>query len=186
VTRARRGVRGAASAALLAVGAARAALLSVGAASSALLAVGAGCVGLATAGSRPAAAQQGDPAAGGDTLIVMRSVGPNLEFLPDRISVRQGTRVTLRYVNDGELPHNFALVRDEDSIDALARAAYEAAGNGFVPADMEDDLIAYSSLLPPGRTVDIEFVAPPAGEYTYICLFPGHANMMLGTLRSLR
>jgi len=178
VTRARRGVRGAANAALLAVGAARAALLSVGAARAALLAVGAACVGLATGGSRPAAAQQGDPAAGG--------VGPNLEFLPDRISVRQGTRVTLRYVNDGELPHNFALVRDEDSIDALARAAYEAAGNGFVPEGMEDDLIAYSSLLPPGRTVDIEFVAPPAGEYTYICLFPGHANMMLGTLRSLR
>lgn len=132
-----------------------------------------------------AAAQQGERGAAADTVIMMRSVGPNLEFLPDRITVRAGTRVTLRYVNDGELPHNFALVRDEAAIDALARAAYEAADNGFVPADMEDELIAYSSLLPPGRTVDIEFVAPPAGEYTYICLFPGHANMMLGTLRSL-
>jgi azurin len=33
--------------------------------------------------------------------------------------------------------------------------------------------------------VNITFMVPPAGAYTYVCLFPGHANMMLGTFRAL-
>jgi azurin len=32
----------------------------------------------------------------------------------------------------------------------------------------------------------MEFVVPDPGEYTFICLFPGHAQMMLGTLTARR
>lgn len=120
-----------------------------------------------------------------DTVIMMRSVGPNLEFIPDELAVEQGTRVILRYVNDGDLPHNLALVRDEADIDMLVAAAYEAQGTGFIPVEHSETMIAYSPLVSPGQTVDIEFVVPPPGEYVYICLFPGHASMMLGTLYSL-
>lgn len=121
-----------------------------------------------------------------DTTIELRTEGSNLEFTPARISVKQGTRVTLRYTNAGTLPHNLVLVRDEADLDALASAAYEAQATGFVPLDQKDRMIAHTPLVSPGQTVEVTFVAPPPGEYTYICLFPGHANMMLGTLRSLR
>lgn len=121
-----------------------------------------------------------------DTTITIRAAGSTLEFQPPRISVKHGTRIRLRFVNDGTLPHNVVLPRNEGDIDALAVAAYDAAESGYVPLKQQEKLLAYSTLASPGDTVNVTFVVPPPGEYTYICLFPGHANSMFGTLRSLR
>lgn len=140
-----------------------------------------GAVALMAAAPHHLGAQATAPA----TVITLRTEGPNLEFLPALIAARAGTRVVLRYVNGGDLPHNLAIVRDEADIDMLVNAAYEAQGTGFIPVDMADRMIAYTPLLSPGDSVDLELVVPPPGSYTYICLFPGHANMMLGTLRSI-
>lgn len=122
-----------------------------------------------------------------DTTIVLRSDGTILEFDPARISVKTGKRVRIRYVNDGSLPHNFVLVKSDADIDALVAAAYEAAATGHVPLPMKDKFIAYTTeLVSPGESAELTFVVPAPGEYTFVCLFPGHANMMFGTLRSLR
>ena len=126
------------------------------------------------------------PSPGADTTIVVRASGSTLEFQPPQLSVRAGTRVRLRFVNDGTLPHNLVLPRDEDDIDALALAAYESAETGYVPVGQKDKLVAYTLLVSPGETAEVFFDVPPPGEYTYICLFPGHANTMLGKLRALR
>lgn len=123
---------------------------------------------------------------GADTTIVVRASGSSLEFLPPRLSVKAGTRVRLRFVNEGTLPHNLVLPRSEDDIDAIALAAYEAAETGYVPVTQKEKLLAFTTLVSPGETAEISFDVPPAGEYTYVCLFPGHANTMLGTLRALR
>jgi len=114
--------------------------------------------------------------------IDLRSEGPTLQFLPDRLAATSGERVLLRYRNGGDLPHNFALFRRDEVVDRMATAAYEAESTGFIPASAAGELIAYSLLVSPGETVEMEFVVPPPGRYTYICLFPGHAQMMLGTL----
>jgi azurin len=121
-------------------------------------------------------------AASADTLT-LRSRGPELAFFPDQLTVRAGTAVVLRYENGGDLPHNVVIARDDDDLDALIAAAYEAQATGFVPTDRAESMIAYSDLVSPGETVYLSFDAPPPGEYTFICLFPGHANMMIGTLR---
>jgi plastocyanin len=121
-----------------------------------------------------------------DTTIVLRATSSALEFQPPAISARQGTLVRLRFINAGTLPHNVVLVRDENDIDQLAVAAYQAAATGYVPLESRDKLIAYSTLASPGDTVEVTFTAPPPGVYRYVCLFPGHANSMWGTFRSLR
>ena len=121
-----------------------------------------------------------------DTTIVIKASGSSLEFSPPRLSVTNGTRVRLRFVNDGTLPHNVVIPRSAEDIDDLALDAYGAGETGYVPLADKDKLIAYSTLASPGQTVEVTFVVPPPGEYTYVCLFPGHANSMFGTLRSLR
>jgi plastocyanin len=121
-----------------------------------------------------------------DTTLVLRAASSALEFQPPAISARQGTLVRLRFINAGTLPHNVVLVRDENDIDQLAIAAYQAAATGYVPVDLKAKLIAYSALASPGDTVEVSFTAPPPGVYRYVCLFPGHANSMWGTFRSLR
>ena len=123
---------------------------------------------------------------GADTTITIRAAGSTLEFTPTRVSAKAGTRLRLRFVNDGTLPHNLVVPKSDDDIDALALAAYQAGETGYVPMDLKTKLVGFTTLASPGETVEVSFVVPAAGEYTYVCLFPGHSNSMLGTLRALR
>lgn len=121
-----------------------------------------------------------------DTTILITSTGADLEFNPSSIAVKQGKRVRIRYVNNGTFPHNIVIVRKDDDIDVVGIAAFQAGSTGFVPMAEKDRMIAHSALAGPGETVEFTFVVPPPGEYPFVCVYPGHYNMMLGTLRSLR
>lgn len=121
-----------------------------------------------------------------DTTITIRASGSTLEFTPARVSAKAGTRVRIRLINDGTLPHNLVVPKNDDDIDALALAAYEAGETGYVPMGLKDKLVGWTTLASPGESVEATFIVPAAGEYTYVCLFPGHANQMSGTLRALR
>lgn len=123
---------------------------------------------------------------GADTTITIRAAGSTLEFTPARVSAKAGTRVRIRFVNDGTLPHNLVVPKTDDDIDALALAAYQAGETGYVPLELKEKLVGWTTLASPGQSVEVTFVVPAAGEYTYVCLFPGHANSMLGTLRALK
>lgn len=123
---------------------------------------------------------------GTDTTITIRASGSTLEFSPQRISARTGTRLRIRFVNEGTLPHNVVVPRSEEDIDGLVQAAYLASESGFVPLGHKGKLLAYTTLASPGDTVEVTLTVPAPGEYTFICLFPGHATSMFGTLRALR
>lgn len=123
---------------------------------------------------------------GADTTITIRASGSTLEFTPTRVSARAGTRLRIRFVNEGTLPHNLVVPRSDDDIDALVLAAYKAGDTNYVPMELKEKLIGWTTLASPGESVEVSFVVPPAGEYTYVCLFPGHSNSMLGTLRALK
>jgi azurin len=120
-----------------------------------------------------------------DTTITISTSGADLEFQPSRISAKQGTRVQIRYINEGTLPHNIVIVKNEDDIDVMGQAAFQAKETGYVPLEHKDKMIAYTELANPGETVEVTFVMPPAGEYLFVCMYAGHYNMMVGTLRSL-
>ena len=142
---------------------------------------------LAIALTRPASrGAQAAPAQGADTTITIRASGSTLEFTPTRVSAKAGTRLRLRFVNEGTFPHNVVVSKSDDDLDALALAAYQAGQTNYVPMAMKDKLVSWTTLASPGETVEVSFVVPAAGEYTYVCLFPGHSNSMLGTLRALR
>jgi plastocyanin len=145
----------------------------------------AAAVAWASTPGEASAQETGAAEAPADTVVEIRAEGSALEFKPDRISLPAGARVTLRFLNHGTLPHNLVLMRDDGALDAMAKDAYEAASTGFVPEGYEDDMAVYTPLLSPDETVEVTFEVPEPGRYTYVCLFPGHANMMLGTLRSV-
>ena len=125
-------------------------------------------------------------AAAPDTTITITSTGENLEFNPSAIAAKQGRRVRIRYVNNGTFPHNIVIVRNDADIDVVGLAAFDAGSTGFVPLSEKNRMIAHSALANPGQTVEFTFVVPAPGEYPFVCVYPGHYNMMLGTLRSLR
>jgi azurin len=45
------------------------------------------------------------------------------------------------------------------------------------------DVLAHTPLAKPGETTSIVFRAPAAGDYPYICTFPGHAAVMKGVMK---
>ena len=121
-----------------------------------------------------------------DTTIDVTAMGSTLEFQTSEIAVKQGKRVRLRFMNHGTLPHNLVIAKTDDDVDVLAAAASAAYKTGYVPVELEDRMIGYSTLASPGATVEFVFIVPPPGEYTYVCLISGHYNSMVGTLRSLK
>jgi plastocyanin len=117
-----------------------------------------------------------------DTTITIRANGTELMFDPATITLKQGTRVRMRFVNMGTFAHNFVIVRDENDLDEMIQRAHDATDN--VPMSMKAKMIAYSNIAQPTRTVETAFVVPAPGDYTYVCLVEGHANTMVGRLRS--
>jgi uncharacterized cupredoxin-like copper-binding protein len=128
-----------------------------------------------------AAATTADP----DTTIEIRTFGSSLEFEPSTIAAKQGTVIRIRLINEGTLPHNLAVVKDESDIDVLGPAAFKAKDTGYIPVDQKDRMYAWTDLAAPGETVEVTFTVPAPGEYWFVCLYPGHYNMMVGTLKSL-
>ena len=118
-----------------------------------------------------------------DTTITIRANGPELMFDPATITLKQGTRVRLRFVNMGTFAHNFILVRSDDDLDEMMQRALDANEN--VPLSLKSKMITYSNIAQPTRTVETAFVVPAPGDYTYVCLVEGHGNTMTGRLRSV-
>jgi plastocyanin len=139
---------------------------------------------LSAVASTPRPAPASPRAAADTTTITIRSTSAALAFEPDQFTVKAGTTVRIRYINESVMAHNFVIVRTGDDIDVLGAAAYEAGATGFVPMQHKDRMVAYSPLASAGKTVEVTFVAPPPGEYPFVCLVDGHFNVMLGTMRS--
>src|SRR6187549_2255756 len=91
---------------------------------------------------------------GADTTITIRASSSTLEFLPPRVSAKAGTRLRIRFVNDGSLPHNVVVPKSDGDIDALVLAAYAAGETNYVPMAMKDKLVGWTSLASPGESVE--------------------------------
>jgi len=54
----------------------------------------------------------------------------------------------------------------------------------YIPKDKKllDKILHHTKLLGPNETETLEFTAPKAGIYPYICLFPGHYVLMKGQM----
>lgn len=82
------------------------------------------------------------------------------------------------------MSHNFVLLEAEADAMAVATAAAKARDNDYIPAEFEDQIVAYTGLAGGGETVEVTFTVPEKpGTYEYICSFPGHfSSGMKGTL----
>jgi azurin len=109
--------------------------------------------------------------------------------LLESITAEPGEEIRIRLTTESDLPasamaHNFVLLVMDADATAFANAAARAKDNEYIPADMEDQIIAHTDMAAGGETVEVTFTAPEeTGDYEYICSFPGHyAGGMAGTL----
>lgn len=115
---------------------------------------------------------------------VVLTANDSMQYNKKEIIVKSGqkVRLTLRHIgrmNINEMGHNFILLKKNVNIDEfVAKAATEQA-NGYIPKN-SPDIIANTKLIGGGEITVIEFDAPEAGVYQFLCSFPAHSVTMRG------
>ena len=107
------------------------------------------------------------------------------------LTVKAGQKGKLTLNNTGSIapqPHNFLLLKPGklDAVGALANAMLadpQGMAKSYIPDAAKPDILASTKLVQPNQSETIEFTAPAeAGDYPYICTFPGHWLLMRGVM----
>jgi azurin len=121
-----------------------------------------------------------------DVTVRLSVVPGEMKYDKTEITVAPGQLVEVIFSNPDTMQHNF-VVGAPDSLQAIGAASDELARspNGvaqqYVPQMAQ--VIFYTKLVEPGETITVQFRAPAqAGDYTYVCTFPGHWRIMNGIL----
>ena len=111
-----------------------------------------------------------------------------MRFDVRKINVSSGQKVRVTLTHTGKLDkrimgHNVVFLTNGVKPSAFAVKAAAARDNDYIP-EGTTQVIAHTKMIGGGETAIIEFIAPEAGTYNYICSFPGHYAMMKGKLIS--
>lgn len=107
-----------------------------------------------------------------------------MQFNLKEIKVKAGQTVKLTLKHTGKMDknvmgHNWVLLTSGTDIFEFGALAGSAKATDYIPAGT-DKVIAHTKLLSGGESDTIEFVAPAAGTYDFVCSFPGHYALMKG------
>ncbi|WP_412069937.1 plastocyanin/azurin family copper-binding protein [Rubrivirga sp. IMCC43871] len=140
----------------------------------------------ASAAPTVAATPEAPPAFDGPALeVTLTPVGNTMAFEQTAMTAQPGQTVRLTFNNTADNPamsHNVVVLHQGADVNAFGQAAMSAEATEYIPAELASQVIAHTAIAAPGETVTVEFTAPAAGTYTYVCTFPGHYMMMTGTL----
>jgi len=159
----------------------------------------AGAVSLAACGGgddsskkteEPAAEQKAEtpaatPDASADGAVLEITGNDIMKFDKAELRAKAGQKVTLTLHHAGKLPkeamgHNVVILKAGTDVAAFAMKAVDAKANDYFPESEAANVIAHTKIIGGGESVTIEFTAPAAGTYPFICSFPGHYGFMKG------
>ena len=119
-----------------------------------------------------------------DTEVTIKG-SDDLKFDITEIKAKAGSTVKITLTNVGvnaAMIHNVVVLKSTADVNAIGMAAMSAgAAKNYIPEST--DIIAHTDLAKPGESKSVEFTAPAAGDYPYICSFPGHYAIMRGMLK---
>ena len=107
-----------------------------------------------------------------------------MKFNRSKFMAKSGQKVILTLKHIGKLDkkimgHNLVILKSGANLVDFATKAALAKDNGYIPKN-SDAILAQTKMLGGGESDTIEFTAPAAGKYDFICSFPGHFGMMKG------
>ena len=122
--------------------------------------------------------------------FLIKTIPGRLLFDRTRLKVRAGQKLTIVFENNDLMPHNLLIV-EPGSIQEVGSAADRMAASpdgmakGYIPDSGK--VMKAIKLLQPGQGGSLEFTAPAgfAGQYPFICTFPGHWRSMRGVIEVL-
>jgi azurin len=110
---------------------------------------------------------------------------PGLKYDIETITVKAGTKIKITFKNNDDMLHNLVITKP-GTADQVGLLAANMGLNGerlnYIPKS--SDILFHTRILRPKESDTIYFTAPAeAGDYTYVCTFPGHYVLMRGTFR---
>jgi azurin len=123
-----------------------------------------------------------------DKTLVIGTV-PGMKYDVTELEVKAGTKVKLTFNNlDDDMTHNLVIV-EPGTADEVGLAAFslgvKASQMSYVPNN--NKVLFHTTLLQPESSQTIYFVAPSkAGEYSFVCTYPGHHTLMRGILKVVK
>lgn len=137
----------------------------------------------------PKAAQKASPKAAAKAAKTVNLTGTDqMKFAPAVIRVKAGDTVKVNLKAVSAMPkmamaHNFVLLKAGTDPASVAGASAVARDTDYISPKSKPQIIAATGLAGGGETVTVEFTAPAAGKYAFICTFPGHFQAgMVGQL----
>jgi azurin len=107
----------------------------------------------------------------------------DMDYDTKEIKVTAGSDIKVKLINtgtDASMLHNIVFVKSGSEKEVAMQGIELKDKNYFNPEN--PNVIAGSTVTQPGGSVDLQFTAPAAGTYSYICTYPGHWQKMQGKL----
>jgi hypothetical protein len=118
--------------------------------------------------------------------IVVKTIS-GLKYDKTLIEAKTGEALVLKMVNVDAMPHNLVIVKP-GAVQTVGNASFKmlndpkAGEKSYVP-DLPE-VLHFIPVIDPEKQHSLHFTAPKqAGDYPYICTFPGHWMAMQGVLR---
>jgi len=103
-----------------------------------------------------------------------------MNFDVTKITAKPGEKIRIVLTTVSSLPpaamsHNVVVLQQDTDVEAFANASAMSPDNDYIAPDMEAEIIAATGMAGGDETVEVTFTVPgEAGDYPYICSFPGH------------
>ena len=143
------------------------------------------------ADSDPAPAKKKEEKKADQEIVI--EANDQMQFNKKELEIKAGETVKITLKHVGNLPkvamgHNLVILKKGTNLAAWAGKAMAAAATEYIPADEESKkaVIAHTKVLGGGpddlKTDSITFSIKEAGEYEFLCSFPGHFALMKGKI----
>ena len=120
-------------------------------------------------------------------VIRIKVIKNEMKYDLKTFTVEAGKPVEIIFENTDFMQHNL-LIAQSGALQTVGKAADKMAADpkgsekNYIP-DIPEVLFA-TKLVNPQQTVTLKFIAPvKAGDYPFVCTFPGHWSMMNGTMK---
>ena len=122
-------------------------------------------------------------------VITIKAVREAMKYDKTEFTVVAGKPVIIIFENPDAMQHNLVVGKPK-SMEIIGAAAdkmitaKDGAEKNYVP-DVPQ-IIAATPLVNPDQTYQLKFTAPAAGDYPYVCTFPGHWRLMKGVMKVVK
>ncbi len=120
--------------------------------------------------------------------VVILGTKPGLKYDVSEVQIKAGSRIKWVFNNNDDMLHNCVIV----GVGTASYVGESAVKLGLKGADMQyipnsKNVLFHTNILQPEASETIYFTAPAeAGDYSFLCTFPGHHTLMVGKLKVLK